>query len=308
MVKIISGDPYRLQQIQKTMVADFLKDNDALNLEIIDLSRSEIIPSDLISRLSSVSLFAPNRLIVLENLSAAVDFTKHIEQIYQAPIEGVTLLIILSKSERTGDWVKFLRKQKGYQEYKAYQGVELVRWLCQKAKTEGSLIEPAVAEHLIDRVGVDLFTLDNELQKLSVYPKVTRDLVNQLTTASPNSQIFELLNSLLQGDVERSLILYEEQRQQKNEPLAMLGALLWQLQILLTVKTSSKSVEETARYFELHVFPVKKALSSVRRMSWKYLNKLLELCWQAERNIKVDFMNPDEALRYLIVRGASLSK
>ena len=308
MVKVVSGDPYRIQQAQKDLIADFLKNNDPLNLEIIDLKRSEIKPSDLISRLNSVSIFAPRRLIILENVSANADFTKYMEEICQATIEGVTLLIILSKSEKTSEWARSLRKLKGYQDYKPYQGAELIRWLCLKADSLGTFLKSTTAEYLVNRVGSELFILDSELRKLSVYPEVTPTLIDELTAASPNSQIFELLQNILQGNLERSLVLYEEQRQQKNEPLAMLGALIWQLQLLVIVKLSPDPAEKTAKYFELHVFPVKKARASVSKMSLHYLNTLLELCRQTDRNIKVSFMNPDEAMKYLILRCASLAK
>ena len=276
MIRILSGDHYKIQQVKKRLVEAFLRENEALSIELINLAESDIQPSELVARLSSISLFNPRRLIILENLPYKASFTDNIEEICQAPIEGVTLVIVVPDLGKVDSWSKFLRSQKGHRECRALQGSELIKWLSERAQELGTNLSPMAARHLIDRMGQNPLALDNEIQKLRVYPQIDIAIINKLTVASHNSQIFDLLNNIFQGNLKKSLALYDDQRQQKNEPLAILGTFIWQLQIFIIAKISDKSADEISKSFGIHKFPIQKATVAVKKMSWFYLNTLLE--------------------------------
>lgn len=307
MIKILSGDPYRVREACRYFKEAFLKDHDALNFERIDVQEGKIACSEVIGRLHSTSLFATKQLVILENLNHNQEFLDNVETLCGELAPGVSLVMTVDIDKKTR-WGKFLSEQPDYRDYPPYQASELRNKLLQRAGELETFLTPKTADYLIVRLGSDLFILDNELQKLSVYPKITTELIDQLTVANYNSQIFELLDNLFRGHPARSLQLYDEQRQQKQEPLAILGTLTWQLQIFVIAKLGAavKSDRQIAQDFKLHVFPVQKALSAVSNMDWNYLHTFIDLCRQIDRDIRLHFVSADDALKYLILKGSHL--
>ena len=301
-IKILSGDIYQIRGQKKALSDDFLADNSHLAFEYIDLEDQAIELGDLLNRLS-VSMLSPNKMVILENLSRS-DLKDKIELIFQR--NQIDLVIVEPQLDKKTSFGKFLSQQPGFLEYKPRKGPALQSWLCQRAGEMQTSLSPGLAGYLIERVGEDQVALENEIQKLRVYPSISRDLIDQLVVANQSSQIFDLLNELIGGRLNRALDLYEEQRQQKNQPISILGSIVWQLEILLIAKNSRDSADKISRDFAIHVFPVRKAQTAVKTMSGQYLHKLIDLCLQTDRRIRHDFADPDEALLFLITKGCSL--
>lgn len=284
------------------MSDDFLSDNSHLAFEYINLGEQIIELGDLLNRLS-VSMLSPNKLVILENLSQS-EFKDKVELIFQR--NQIDLIVIEPQLDKKTNFSKFLSQHPGYLEYKPRKGSALQDWICQRAETLQTSLSPGLAGYLIERVGEDQIALESELQKLRAHPVISRDLIDQLVVANQSSQIFDLLNGLIEGNLNEALDLYEDQRRQKNQPLNILGSIVWQLEILLIAKNSRDSADKIGRDFAIHSFPVRKAQTAVRTMSGQYLHKLVDLCRQTDRRIRHDFIDPDEALLFLITKGCSL--
>ena len=147
----------------------------------------------------------------------------------------------------------------------------------------------------------------NEVCKLSVHPVITEELINQLVLAVPNSQVFDLLDALMRGDLTAALRLYNDQRQQKSDPMSILGIFVWQLRILLIIK-KTKAGSTVGAAFGINQFALRKAQALAAKMDIARLSRLIALCYRTDERIRREFINPDEALRYLIFRGCYLGR
>ena len=302
-VKILSGDIYQIRDYKRKAVKDFLSKNPDFAYENIDLDSQDLEASQLLSRLS-VSMLCPCKLVVLENMSKS-EFKDKIELVLQKG-QLIDLIVIEPTLDKKTTFGKILSKHPQHHQYLPLTGMQLINWLQQQAQVHQANLVPHLAQYLVERVGEDQLLLSNEIQKLSLYPLITRDLIDRLVPVNYSSQIFDLLNALISGNLRQTLDLYEDQRKQKNQPLNILGSIVWQLEIFLIVKNSQASVDSISQKFTIHRFPLQKSRRLVQHMSLQYLYKLLELCRQTDRRIRHHFIDPDEALLFLITKGCSL--
>lgn len=309
MIKILSGDNYQIKVFKQALMADFLTDNDPLSLEDIDIeTNNHLEMGDLLNLLTTTSLFNPRKLVILKNLSSKADFQSQIELLFDKVTQDVSLVIIEPKLDKKTNFAKFLQAQAGYREYKPYKGVELENWLIAHAEHCQTQLSRQLALYLIERAGTDALILENEIEKLRVYPVITKELIDNLVLPTHNSQAFDLLDALMNRNLNRALNLYRDQRQQQNESLSILGLFVWQLRILLIAKKSPDSPSKTALDFGVNQFALKKAQSLVSNMHLGYLSNLIELCYKTDRRIREEFINPDEALLFFIFKGCQLKK
>ena len=304
MLEILSGEIHQIEARRQAIVDQFLFDNNGLGLEVIDLeAQSDMSLAEFISSVSMLSLFNSTKLIVVKHLSTRADFRDNIKSILQAPTDRVHLIIIEPKLDLKTNFGKCLKKHPALQEYKSLTGFQLQQWLCQRARSYSTQITPQVADYLINKTGGDMIGLDTELQKLQVYTEITKDLVDSLVIAQPSDQSFQLLRALFSGHLNQTLDIYNNQLIQKNHPLNILGSIVWQLQNIVVLKSHSQPASKTAQLFKMHKFVAEKSQILAKLVSWKQLNKLIELCQLTDKHIKVHFMQPEIAVEYLIIKS-----
>ena len=306
MIKILSGDNYRVRIRKKSLIDDFLSKNDILALEDIDVGTNTLEIGDLLDLLNTTSLFNPRKLVVLNNLSSVNDLQNKIELILTKVAEDISLIIVETKLDKKTNFGKYLKNHPDYEEHQPYKGVELENWLVQRADECQSKLSRQLAVYLIQRASAEALSLDSEIQKLCVYPVITKELIDNLVAPTYSSQIFDLLDALMKGKLDQAVSLYEDQRQQKNEPLNILGIFVWQLRILLIAKKSNVSFSEALSEFGLNQFAFKKARALVQNRSLRHIDEMIQLCYQADRRIRLEFINPDEALLFFIFKSCQL--
>ena len=307
MVVILSGDQYRVEARYRILKADFLEANDALALEELDLElRPELMPADVLGALANVSLFNPRKMVILKRLSSRSDFQEKIEDICAAANQDASLLIIEPKLDTRGRFGKYLKGQPGHEEHAAYKGRDLEDWLIAQADAAGSRLERPLAAYLIEKAGSDCLLLEKEIAKLCLHPEISRDLIDELVATTPSSQTFDFLDALMRGELGRALDFYQDQRRQKTDPMLILGLLVWQLRILVVFLGGKFSQAELAQEFGLKPFVVQKARNLSRSISSQHLLELIRLCRRTDQRIRSEFINPDEALLFLIFKACQL--
>ena len=164
---------------------------------------------------------------------------------------------------------------------------------------------------MADLVGGDLWTLDQELEKLSLYAAGreigeadVRLMVSQVREAS----IFEAVDAMIDGRPEAALRLLAQLRDDGREPLYIIAMVERQLRLLALARDSMDRrlpPDELKRAMGTSSdFVVRKTTDQARRHSrqdiaWRY-DRLLE----ADLAIKQGRLDPDLALELLVGESA----
>ena len=302
MVITITGDNRHKVRAEITSVIEaFVALHGSLAVERFEATETEV--EQILSAVSSVSLLSPQKLVFIQDFETSKSLTERVEDLVEQTPADATLLIEIGKLDKRLAYGKFLKKNSDYREFGVLSPQEVVGWVVESAKEKGGQIDRGTAQYLVDFIGVDQHRLSNELDKLTLFdPQITRATVDQLSERQPSSTVFELLDAGFNGQQKRALNLYEEQRRQQVEPLAMIGMIGWQLHVLALVKTGKdKSAADIAKDAGVHPFVVQKSMGLARNMALSKLRQLVHHAVVLEEQMKSRTMNADDAVKHFLL-------
>ena len=302
MIRILSGtNTFLLRSELSRLVHDFVAEHDETALERLDCT--EATYERVREAMQSLPFLTPRKLVVLESPSALKQFQEHFDKLLKELPETTDLVIVEPKLDKRTGYYKQLKKQEGFQEFADMDEAGLSKWLVSEATGKGAKLTPADAKYLIARAGANQQLLASELETLSLRDaQITRPTIDEMTQATPQSTIFELLEAAFAGNTTRALELYQEQRLLKVEPQQIIAMLAWQLHVLLLIKTAGSRTPDTiASEAKLSPYVVRKSASIARRLSPAETRQLVTDLLTIDERLKRESLNADDVMmNYLI--------
>lgn len=285
----------------QAIIAAFKEQNDELSLEIIDCEEADM--TRIHEAMTGLPLFSQKKLVVLREPGKNKQFAEQAATLFDLVPETTDTVIVEPKPDKRSTYYKLLKKQTDYREFPKPDHRGVVNWLMQTAKAAGAVLSAADANYLIERVGSNQQLLHSELQKLTLHnPQITRQTINLLTEPTPQSSIFEMMETAFAGKADRALRLYADQRAQKVEPLKILAMLSWQLQVLALIKTSGgHKPEQVAREAKLNPYVVSKSQRLAADISLPELKKHVADLLKIDVMSKTTAFDTDQALQNYIL-------
>lgn len=302
MITVLTGEnSFLLQQHLRQLVRDFIAEHGDMALEQLDGEEAEF--DRMREALQSLPFLATKKLVVLRNPSGNKQFVEAAEGLVTELPDSTDLVIVEPKLDKRTAYFKLLKSQKDFYHYDELDANGLSRWLIDYAKQHGGTLNQPDARYLIERVGTNQRLLSNEVQKLIQYdPKVSQESITLLVDKTPQSTIFELLDSALAGNHKRTLGLYQEQRQMKVEPQQILALLGWQLHILAILKTAGeRDIQLIAKDAKINPYVARKSQSIARRMSMADLKRLIHDTFRLDIRLKSESIDADDAIQNLLI-------
>ncbi|HWT55668.1 MAG TPA: DNA polymerase III subunit delta [Candidatus Microsaccharimonas sp.] len=305
LITLAGENSFGLEVELQKITAAFLAAHDEFGVERLDGEEVEF--GRLQEALTSLPFLADKKLIVLRRPSANKQFTEQAEELLTGVPETTDVVIIEPKLDKRLAYYKLLKKSTDFREFKELDVAGLVRWLVAEATVKQGKITLADASYLVQRVGTNQQLLANELEKLLLHSNtITRQSIDLLTEATPQSTIFELLEAAFAGNRKRTLQLYSEQRALKVEPPQIVAMLAWQLHIVALIKAAKdRSVDQIAGEAKLSPFVVKKSQSIARRLTLAELRALIQDLLAIDVRSKSKGLDADEALQNYLLQLAS---
>jgi DNA polymerase-3 subunit delta len=190
----------------------------------------------------------------------------------------------------------------------------LARWIKTTAQEKGAGITPGAIRSLADLVGSDLWTLDRELEKLSLYalgrgpaggqPSIEEADVRELVAQVREASIFAAVDAMLEGNPAAALRLLLQMRQDGKEAGYILSMVERQLRLLALARhlmeQRAPQEEMAARLGTTSRYVVTKSVEQARRHSWPDLTWRFQRLLEADLAIKTGRLEPDLALELLV--------
>lgn len=302
MITTLTGsNDYARQQTLHQLTTGFVKQYSDFGLEKYDGESVDV--QRLPSILQAMPFLADRRLVILENPSAQSEVQELLETLLSAVSEATDLIIVEPKLDKRTTYYKKLQKQTDFKVFEALDTNRLATWLVGQAQQHQASLSSADARYLVERVGSDQMRLASELNKLIDYQlAISRQAIDLMTDPTPQSSVFDLLDAALRGDIQKTLQLYQEQRQQKVEPLAILALLGWQLHILAIIKTAGdRSPSQIASQAKLNPFVVSKSQAIARQIPMDRLKDWIQRASRLDIKLKRQTIDSDEALQQYLL-------
>jgi DNA polymerase-3 subunit delta len=305
MITTLTGDnSFGWQQAAKHTTDSFVAEFGDLAVEKLDGEETSF--ERLRESLVNLPFLASKKLVVLRAPSANKQFLDKAETLLQDVPENVDVVLIEPKLDKRIGYYKFLKKDTDFKEFSELDVNGLTKWLTEAAKSQKGSISPVDARYLIDRVGASQQLLANELTKLLTYnPSITREQIDLLTDATPQSTIFQLLEAAFNKRTKQALEIYAEQRAMKVEPQQIIAMLTWQLNVLAIIKTAGdRTPDDIAKEAKISPFVVKRSLGIANKLSLAELKKLIANLLELDIKSKTISIDVDEALQNYLVSMA----
>ena len=288
------------------------------------LQGSQVSPQELVGMCQALPFLDTLRLVMVDGLLATAEsrsgggrgrrggatgddrWRPLAEAIPQFP--GTTLLLL---SDGPLNASNPLLRQLGpvctVEEQAAPRGEQLSRWIKEASEARGAAISPTAIRAMADLVGSDLWTLDQELEKLSLYASGreigegdVRLMVSQVREAS----IFEAVDAMIEGRPQVALRLLAQLRDDGREPLYIIAMVERQLRLLALARDAAERrlpQNELKRALGTSSdFVVRKAMEQARRHSWEDIAWRYDRLLEADLSIKQGRVEPDLALELLV--------
>lgn len=303
MVITLTGENwFGLSTALKQLVADFVAEHGDMALEQLDGESADL--ARINEALQSAPFLASKKMVVLRNASSNKQFTEGAQKVLEAAGDSTDVIIVEQKLDKRLSYYKYLKKATDFREFAPLDERAAAKWLVETAKARGGTLSQVDAMFLVDRVGTDQQLLASELEKLLLYSSaITKNSIALLTDQAAQSTIFQLLDAAFAGNKKRAMQLYEEQRAQKVDPLAIIAMLSWQLHILaLIVYAGDRSADTIAGEAKVSPYTVKKSQPVARRLSRSDIKHYIEDLLDIDKRARREAIDLDEALQLYIIQ------
>ncbi len=302
MIRVLTGsNSFGLQHDLQRIVDTFVAQHGDLALERVD--GEEASYERIAEALTGLPFLATKKLVLLRAPSAQKKFVEEAESLLADLPETNDVVIVEPKLDKRLAYYKYLKKTTELTDYSQPDENGLAAWLQRAAKELGGTISSNDARYLIERVGANQQLLFSELEKLLLHDdKVTRQSIDLLTEANPQSTIFQLLESAFAGNMKQALRLYAEQRALKVEPHQIIAMLAWQLHVLAVIKTAGdRTADVIAKDAKMSPFVVRKTQNIARNLAMSELKTLVAKLLKIDQQSKRSALDLDEALQHYLI-------
>lgn len=295
-VRTFSGSPEQIRTSVNTIIREFKEQYGDYAVEIIDDPETSL--DALTASVGSVPFLAQKKLVVIRAAASLQALSKGVDAFLNAVHDSVDVILTESAFDKRSAVYKKLAAETVFTELEPRTGRSLQNFVIDYAKSLHLPMTQAEAAYLIEQVGENEMYLQNEVVKLAAVGSADSTAIDTHVEKQPRSKVFDLLEAAIHKNSVRAEQLYEEQRAQKIEPQAILGMIIWQLQVLALAKTAPDT-QSAVGASKIRSFPLEKARTVTRSLSYVRLTELVDLACDVDIAIKSG-ANPDEAVRLLL--------
>ena len=326
---VVYGDSFLVRQRMAALEVEHGADS-LLDANRHRMQGNQVTPQELVGVCQALPFLDTLRLVVVDGLLATAEsrtgggrgrrggassndrWQPLVEAIPQFPD---TTLLLLSDGPLNANnpLLRQLNPVCATEEQTAPRGEQLARWIKRQAEAKGASVSPAAIQAMAELVGGDLWTLEQELEKLSLYAagrEIGEGDIRLMVSQVREASIFEAVDAMIEGRPQVALRLLAQLRDDGREPLYIIAMVERQLRLLALARDAAERrlpQNELKRALGTSSdFVVRKSMEQARRHSrediaWRY-DRLLE----ADLSIKQGRVDPDLALELLV--GGSIPR
>ena len=213
--------------------------------------------NELFQSANEMSLFANRKIIEIRIPGKLNDNAKKtLLELAERPSEDNLFIVITGKMETSttkSKWFQQLEKHIGFIQIWPLESKDFGPWIKQQISQRGYTIEAEALTLLADKVDGNLLAAQQEIEKLLLLAdsqNIDTELVTQAVGDSARYDVFDLSNSCLEGNLQRSIKILNGLRAEGSEPAIMLWALSRELRTLSTVLTRLNSGQAKRQVFQ----------------------------------------------------------
>ena len=151
------------------------------------------------------------------------------------PYSIVVFIAPYEKLDERKKITKELKRKATLLKRKSLDEHELKIWVRDKINADKIEMSDQAIDRLLELAGTNLMMLTNEIDKMMLYVegtnRITIDIVEKLVAKSLEQNIFSLVDSVLQRNMESTMMIYHDLIRQNEEPIKILSVMAGQVRL-----------------------------------------------------------------------------
>lgn len=271
--------------------------------DIVNYDFNETKMSVIIDDAYNMPLFSENKLIIVDNINSFDGTGKKDELLenYLSNSNKNTIIIFIDHTDKLDERKKIVKSIT-----KCECNNININDFAKKLFLEYE-ISTSTLNILIDRVGTNLYNLEQEINKLKIYKINDKKITDQdILFASKNIEddIFSFVDYIVKKNTEKVLEIYNDLLKKNNEPIALIVMISNQFRLLYQVKElylKGNNESTIASILEVHPYRVKLALEKCHNYTSKILLSYLEKLADLDYDIKSGNIEADSGLELFLL-------
>jgi DNA polymerase-3 subunit delta len=311
IIFLYGPDTFRSNQKLKEIAEEYkAKHKSGLNFQSFDWSATVL--GEIKNILSSVSMFDEKKLVIVKNACVAAKTEQEelmgILEEKKVLLDGSVIVVFyeVNKPEKSELFSWLVKHVKMSECFESLTGAKLINWVKKEIEKAGSQIQASALEKLISSVGLDLWQMQNEINKLVSYKVnklITEEDIDLLVRSKYDPNIFATIDALAARNKNLAYKLMHQHLEQGENEIYILTMFVYQFRNLLQIKSLIDAGIQSnmlAKKTGLHPFVIKKSWSQLRNFSQDVLKKIYERLLQIDVSIKKGKMEPQTALDLIV--------
>ncbi len=230
-----------------------------------------------------------------------------------------TLLIVYTTPENfdpgegktPSAWMKLLSKSAITVEFAHEQTPKLALWVQRHFTAVGLIAEANECSYLIETVGHDMLTLENELEKLCCHLKANgRDRLSRsdIELVCPHNKeigAFDFADAILDANNDKAYYILADMRSKNESGQLILGSMMkifLDLTALKLYADAGISSDDAAKKLGIHPYVAKLRMARARICDRRALEEIIDLCAATDSAMKTSAADEYVLLERLIAR------
>lgn len=302
---LYGSDTYRLQKKLKEIIDYFKKKEKTLIVKTLDLKETDFTLFK--KEIFDFSIFQEKKLFVLKNATLNEKFKNEFQkEIEKFEHKNKVIIFVEEKEIKSDSFFEKIKKIGKFQEFLPLDKYKLKWWLNSENQKKGFKIEGKAIDKLIEIFNNDLWQIENEILKLSIFKKgetITIKDVEEFVDSNVEFDVFKIIDNAVNGNKKEALKQIKGYVD-KGENLSFLFLMLKRhFRNILNVKDLEKrnqSFFEIKSKSGLHPFEIKKILSINHRFSFEKLKKIYNQIFKFDVLIKTGRMEAELAFDLIL--------
>ena len=303
---LFGEEAYLKKQYREKLLHAMTKEGDTMNVSFFE--GKDIRPGELVDLAETMPFFAERRVILVEDSGFFKSACDLLAEYLQAVSETASFIFVESEEDKRSKTYKADKKYGAAVEFGMQNEALITRWVLGRIGKEKKKITQPVLRCFLGRTGLDMSTIDRELEKLFCYTLekevIERSDIEAVITQQLENKIFEMLDAIIGHNAAKALQLYYDLLALKEAPMRILFLLTRQFRILLQMKEltgKGYGSFDIAKKIGIPEFVVRKNQAQAKQFSPEQLASALKHAAAAEEAVKTGKMNDQIAVELFIV-------
>lgn len=249
----------------------------------------EIPSSRLMDEALTPSLFTQSRALIVTNADkltkGRVEDMSALQNVSHASLK---VILVAAARKSIEGWAKLF----AFIEIDPLKPSDVARWLTDRYK-----LAPQIARYMVDNVGMDLYQLHNEIEKLRTYVGADRPFgerdIDVLVLRSEQFGRFELDDAVLGRDYRKAVKIVGAMLDEGEEALVLLARVVrvWRQLFIGKALVGKRSANDVAAAAGVPHWKAAEFAAACRKFEWKQLATGFRLLLSADRAFKTSTPN-----------------